>query len=50
MIIDWSGTITGLIFTAANVDERVSMFDMLDDIRGLLIGDKGYMSEEVWGV
>ena len=47
VIIDWSGTITGLIFTAANVDERVSMFDLLDEIHGLLIGDKGYISEEV---
>lgn len=47
VIIDWSGAITGLIFTAANVDERVSMFDILDDINGLLIGDKGYISEEL---
>jgi len=47
VIIDWSGTITGLIFTAANVDERVSMFDILDGIKGLLMGDKGYLSEEV---
>lgn len=47
VIIDWSGTITGLIFTAANVDERISMFDLLDGVNGLLIGDKGYISEEV---
>jgi hypothetical protein len=47
VIIDWSGTITGLIFTAANVDERISMFDLLDGVNGLLIGDRGYISEEV---
>jgi Transposase DDE domain len=47
IIIDWSGTITGLIFTAANVDERISMFDLLNGVNGLLIGDKGYISEEV---
>ncbi len=47
VIINWSGTITGLIFTAANGDERVALFDMLDGIEGLLIGDKGYISQEV---
>jgi hypothetical protein len=47
VIIDWSGTIAGLIFTAANVDDRVSMFDILDEIHGLLISDKVYISEEL---
>lgn len=46
-IIDYSGTITGLIFTAANTDERISMFDLVDHMQGLLIGDKGYISQEV---
>ena len=45
--VDCSGTITNLIFTSANVDERVSMFDFIDDIHGLLIGDKGYISQEL---
>lgn len=47
VIVDYSGTITGLIFTAANTDERVAMFDLVDGIHGLLIGDKGYISQEI---
>ena len=47
VIIDYSGTITNLIFTSANIDERVSMFDLTDDIHGLLIGDKGYISQDL---
>jgi hypothetical protein len=47
VIVDYSGTITGLILTAANQDERVAMLDLVDSIHGLLIGDKGYISQEV---
>ena len=36
-----------MIFTSANTDERVAIFDLVDPIRGLLIGDKGYISQEV---
>ena len=46
-MIDFHGTITGVIFTAANTDERIAMFDLVNPIRGLLIGDKGYISQEV---
>ena len=47
VIVDYSGTITGLIFTAANQDERVALFDLIDGMHGLLIGDRGYISQEV---
>lgn len=46
VMIDYSGTITGLVFTAANTDERVAMLDMVDQVKGLLIGGKGYISQE----
>lgn len=44
VIIDVHGTISGLILTAADTDERVALFEMIDNIHGLLIGDKGSMS------
>ncbi len=47
VIVNYSGTITNLIFTSANVDERVSMFDLTEGVHGLLIGDKGYISQEL---
>lgn len=40
-----TGVITGFAATAANVDARVALCDVLDDIQGLLIGDKGYVSK-----
>ena len=46
-LLIFHGTITGVIFTAANTDERIAMFDLVNPIRGLLIGDKGYISQEV---
>lgn len=46
VMVDYSGTITGLIFTSATTDERVAMLDLVAGIRGLLIGDKGYISQE----
>ena len=38
------GVITDIALTAANVDERDSIFDLaLDNISGLLLGDKGFI-------
>jgi len=45
VVISRTGVITGLTATAANVDERVALFEVIEDIQGLLIGDKGYISK-----
>lgn len=37
------GVITGATFTAANIDERDVCPELVDKIKGLLIGDKGYI-------
>lgn len=44
LIISASGVITGKTATAAPLDEREALFDVLPGIQGLLIGDKGYIS------
>ena len=43
MIISGLGVITGITATAANVDERDSLYEIIHNIKGLLIGDKGLM-------
>lgn len=43
LLTDARGIPVGMTVTAANVDERVSVYELLDDIDGLLIGDKGYI-------
>jgi IS5 family transposase len=45
LLISLSGAITAFSLTAANVDEREALWELLQDIRGLLIGDKGYISK-----
>lgn len=45
VLIGASGVITNFTLTAANVDERESLWDLTDSIHGLLIGDKGYISQ-----
>jgi len=45
VIISLSGVITGKTATAAPLDEREALFDVLPGIQGLLIGDKGYISK-----
>lgn len=39
------GVITSFTLTPANGDEREALWDLLESIRGLLIGDKGYISQ-----
>ena len=45
LVISFGGVITGLTVTAANIDEREAIFEVIDNIHGLFIGDKGYMSQ-----
>ena len=44
LVISAQGVITGFSLTAANVSEREALWDVVDGIQGLLIGDKGYLS------
>lgn len=41
VVISGLGVITGVTLTAANIDERDSLPEIINDIKGLLIGDKG---------
>src|SRR5207253_11325108 len=45
ILISFSSIITGMTATAAPIDEREALFDVLNDIQGLLLGDKGYISQ-----
>lgn len=47
LIISASGVITGKTATPAPLDEREAFFDVLPGIHGLLIGDKGYISQSL---
>ena len=42
-----NGTVTGLTLTAANVDERDALPEAAANIRGLLIGDKGFIRPQL---
>ena len=43
LVISVEGVITGFSLTAANVSQREALWDVIDGIKGLLIGDKGYL-------
>jgi len=47
VMINSEGCISGFNLTASNVDEREAMLEIFNDIKGLLLGDKGYISEEL---
>jgi hypothetical protein len=47
IVISLSGGITGKTATAAPMDEREALFEVLHGIQGLLIGDKGYSSQKL---
>ena len=47
LAINSIGVISGLTVTAANIDERKSMFDFIDKIKGLLIGDMGFIGDNL---
>jgi len=44
LLITMNGLITAYTVTGANVDEREAAWDLLDDVVGWLLGDKGYLS------
>lgn len=43
--ISLTGVITGFTLTAANIDEREAVWEITDAVQGVLIGDKGYISQ-----
>ena len=47
LVMSSTGIITALTVTAANEDEREALFEVIEQIHGLLIGDKGYISKEL---
>lgn len=44
LLITATGVITGFTLTAANASEREALWELVQMIHGLLIGDKGYLS------
>jgi hypothetical protein len=44
LLVSATGVITGFSLTPANGSEREALWDMVQTIHGLLIGDKGYLS------
>jgi len=46
LVITDIGVITAFQVTAANVDEREAAWEVLTDVQGELLGDKGYLSKE----
>jgi hypothetical protein len=47
LVINSIGVITAATFTAANIDERDACPELVEKIRGLLVGDKGFMRPEL---
>lgn len=47
LVISGTGVITGFALTPANGSEREALWEIVGSIRGLLIGDKGYISGEL---
>jgi len=45
LLVNGSGVITSFTLTPANGSEREALWEMLEHIEGLLIGDKGYLSQ-----
>jgi hypothetical protein len=46
VLLNSQGVITGITATAANIDERDSLWDLIDGVRGMLIADKGLMGTD----
>lgn len=45
LVINSEGIITAVTATAANIDERESLWELLDNLKGMLIADKGLIGE-----
>ena len=43
LMTDARGVPVAMTITATNIDERISIYDLLHNVDGLLIGDKGYI-------
>ena len=46
LLISLEGVVTDISFTAANVDEREAALGLIGDIKGTLLGDKGYIGKK----
>ncbi|RUR80057.1 hypothetical protein DSM107007_39720 [Nostoc sp. PCC 7120 = FACHB-418] len=49
LIVSGTGVISGFTLTPANGSERDALWDLITRIKGLLIGDKGYLSQFLSG-
>ncbi len=49
LIISSTGVISGFSLTPANGSEREALWDLITRVKGLLIGDKGYLSQFLSG-
>ena len=45
-MISSEGIITGITVTAANIDERESLWEIAQDLKGMMIADKGLIGED----
>jgi hypothetical protein len=45
LVISFDGVVTACAVTAANVDERQATWDVIDNLAGQLLGDKGYIGQ-----
>ncbi len=48
VIINDKGELAAFKLTAANVDDRVPVTDLTKNLMGKLVGDKGYISKELF--
>lgn len=48
LLVDDAGRIQTLLMTPANTDDRVHLLGIAANIRGVLIGDKGYIDLKKW--
>lgn len=46
LVISSEGIITGITVTAANIDERESLWEIAEDLKGMMIADKGLIGED----
>ena len=48
LVTDDAGVIVSLLLTAATVDDRAPLLGLADPLKGVLLGDKGYIDEQKW--
>jgi hypothetical protein len=46
LVINSEGIVAGITLSSANIDERESLWDLTDNIQGLLIADKGLIGKD----